>query len=79
MAIPKAQYEAVAQGMKREMSNRKHTHMMPMVTPYSVQLSICCTHSRLRHGCRVSMNLSPSVSSCAIAAWREGALVAMIL
>ena len=77
--IPIAQYEAVDQGMKREMSKSKHTHIMLMIIPYSVQRSICCIHNLLRHGCRVSRNLSLSFFSCATVEWREGALAIIIL
>ena len=53
--------------------------MMPVMTPFSVQRSICCAHSRLRHWCRASINRVLSASLCVTAVWREGAMVAMIL
>src|SRR5438445_10608759 len=55
IVIPTAQYQAVAQGMKSEMRNRKHTHIMLTIITYSVQLSICYIHNIISYGCMYYM------------------------
>src|SRR6266487_1497564 len=73
-----AQYEAVAQGTKRDMISIRQASASPTNNPLPVQRSICCIQTLPRHGCRASTRLLPSASRCIVSTGRDGAMIAIV-